>query len=64
MVADQVSHDYSVIHERISAHAQGKLQSTGGLASRQVKAVALQQEVLQFILCCHSPTHLDASISQ
>ena len=40
--ADQVSHDNSVIHERVSTHAQGKLQSTGGLASWQVEAVALQ----------------------
>lgn len=29
--ADQVCHDNSVIHERILTHAQGKLQSTGGL---------------------------------
>lgn len=44
--ADQVCHDNSVIHERILTHAQGKLQSTGGLTRWQVKAVALQQKVL------------------
>lgn len=44
--ADQVSHDNSVIHEWVPTHAQSKLQSTGRLAGWQVKAVALQQEVL------------------
>lgn len=40
--ADQVSHDNSVIHERVPTHAQGELQAAGRLASWQVKAVALQ----------------------
>lgn len=57
--ADQVSHDNSVIHERVLTHAQGELQSTGRLTIWQVKAVALQQEVLQLILCRHNPAHLE-----
>lgn len=32
-VADQVSHDNGVIHEWVSAHAQGKLKSTRRLTS-------------------------------
>lgn len=59
MFADQVSHDDGVIHERVLTHAQGKLQSTGRLPCGQVKAVALQQEVLQLIFCRHNPAHLE-----
>lgn len=56
---DQVSHDNSVIHEWVLTHAQGKLQSTWRLAGWQIEAVALQQEMLQLILCCHHPAHLE-----
>lgn len=56
---DQVSHDDGVVHERVPTHAQGELQPSGRLARRQVKAVALQQKVLQLVLCSHRAAHLE-----
>lgn len=55
----QVGHDNGVLHEGVLAHAQGELQAAGGLARRQVKAVALQQQVLQLVLCSHYTFHLN-----
>lgn len=54
----QVCHDDGIVHEGFASHAQCKLKSSGRLTCGQVKAMTLQEQILQFIFCVHYTTDL------
>lgn len=54
----QICHDDGVYNDRLWGSSQGELEPTWRLAWADVKAVAFQQEMLQFVLGCHNILHL------